>query len=93
MLSLLLSVGQTVVVSARRGSGHAAVCRLGGRRSRAGELSFPKTEEIISKLLTETSLRSGDELLGRFFKLGTKGLKNHQLGVILFNAFSREIIG
>jgi hypothetical protein len=90
---LLLSVGQTVMVSGRRGSGHAAVCRLGGHRSGAGELSFPKTEEIIGKLLSEASLRFGDELLGRFFKLGTEGPEHHQLGVVLFRVFSREIVG
>ncbi|EFQ96458.1 hypothetical protein PTT_01006 [Pyrenophora teres f. teres 0-1] len=93
LLLLLLSVGQTVMVSGRRDSSDAAVCRLWGRRSGAGELSFPKTEEIIGKLLSETSLRSGDELLGRFFKFGTKGLENPQLDVVLFHVFSREIVG
>jgi hypothetical protein len=43
--------------------------------------------------LSETSLRSGGELLCGFFELGAEGLEYHQLGVVLLYAFTREIIG
>jgi hypothetical protein len=54
---------------------------------------FPNAKKAVSTLLSETPLRSGSELLGRFFKLGAEGLENHQLGVVFFRVFSREIIG
>jgi hypothetical protein len=90
---LMVAVGWANVGSGKRDSGDAAVVGLGGRRSGAGELSFPDAEEAVSKLSSETALRSGSELLSRFFKLGAEGLKDHQLGVVLFRVFSREIIG
>jgi hypothetical protein len=43
--------------------------------------------------LSETSLWFGGELLRGFFKLGAEGLEDHQLGVVLFYALAREIIG
>ncbi|ENH63724.1 hypothetical protein FocTR4_00017120, partial [Fusarium oxysporum f. sp. cubense] len=76
-----------------RGSGYAAVGRLGDGRSGTGELSFPGVEEAVGKLLSETSMRSGGELLCGFFELGAEGLEYHKFGIVLLYAFAREIIG
>ena len=81
------------VGSGKRGSRDAAVGRLRGQGSRAGELSFLNVKKAVGNLPSETSLRSSSELLGRFFKLGAEGLEDHQLGVVFFRVFSREITG
>ncbi|ENH63585.1 hypothetical protein FOC1_g10000015, partial [Fusarium oxysporum f. sp. cubense race 1] len=93
VLLLLMMAGWADMGSGKRGGGDAAVGRLRGRRSGAGELSFPNVKEAVSKLPSETPLRSGSELLGRFFKLGAEGLEDHQLGVVFFRVLSREITG
>jgi hypothetical protein len=93
VLLLLMLVNWAGPGSRKRGSGDAAVRRLGGRRSVAGELSFPGVEKAVGKLPSEASLRSGGKLLSGFFKLGAEGLEDHQLGVVLFHALAREIIG
>jgi hypothetical protein len=89
---LLRRVGPAVACNRRRGGSDAAVRGLRGR-SVAGELPLPGVKEADGKLLSETLLRSGGELLGGFFKLGAKGLEDHQLGVVFFNALAREVIG
>jgi hypothetical protein len=89
--ALLLLVGRPATGSRRRSGSNAAVRRL-GCGSVAGELPFPGVKEAVGELLSETSLRSCGELLSGFFELGAKGLEDHQLGVVLFNALARKVI-
>jgi hypothetical protein len=62
--------------SGKQGS-DAAIYRLGGCRSRVGELLFLNAKEAIGELPSETLLQSGSELLSGFFKLGAEGLENY----------------
>jgi hypothetical protein len=73
---LLRRVGPMVACNRRRGGSDAAIRRLRGR-SIARELPLPRVKEADGKLLSETLLRSGGELLGGLFKLGVKGLEDH----------------
>lgn len=79
--------------SGKRHSGDAAVLNFGSRRSESGEFSFPDAKEAVSELSSETALRSGSKLLSHFGKLDAEGWEDHQLGVVLFHVFSREVVG
>jgi hypothetical protein len=83
---LLLVVGRLATGSRGRGGRgrggtNAAVSWL-GCGTLAEELSFPGVKKTVGELLSETSLRSGCELLSGFVKLGTEGLEDRQLGVV-----------
>ncbi|KAH7147304.1 hypothetical protein DER46DRAFT_514356 [Fusarium sp. MPI-SDFR-AT-0072] len=93
LLLLMMLVGWADAVSGKRVSGDAAVGRLGGRRSGAGELSSPNAKEAVGKLPRKMLLQFGGELLSGFFKLRAEGLENLQLGIAILYVFLRKIIG